>query len=233
MDLQRLPGNSRTLPKPRQDVSGHCGRTVEVAFTTSTDLASRTVTLTNPKLVKTQFPTLDTGEAVNVEDRIKAALDNLGEKRVPLDTLLISLRQDVDKPAEVPLKNEPPAIFTSQRAAGLLVFDGEPIMTPVAGTPLSYVCSRRRMRAARPGRRIPHPGIRIGSPTRFGSTGRPKETSRVRPSGPMRRHRQPEPRARAISPEKRNAARCCVEADRAAKVGANWRATAVHARWAW
>src|SRR5689334_3527430 len=38
--------------------------TVEVAFATRTDMAAREVTLTDPKLVASHFPSLDTGQAV-------------------------------------------------------------------------------------------------------------------------------------------------------------------------
>ena len=111
--------------------------TIEVAFGSATDLATRLVTLTDPKLASTQFPTIDTNQAVRFEDAIKAALGKLGVKQVPLDTVLLSLRQQTDAPPAVPLKNDPPAIFYSDRPASLVVFNGEPVLAPVAATSLS------------------------------------------------------------------------------------------------
>jgi hypothetical protein len=46
--------------------------TIQVAFDTQTNLDTRYVTLTNPKLVSTQFPTLDTNRAVQFANAITA-----------------------------------------------------------------------------------------------------------------------------------------------------------------
>src|SRR5262249_44234281 len=85
--------------------------TIDVSFSTSTDLATRWVTLYNGRLEATRFPSLPTDKAVAAEGRIRAALEALGDKRVPLDTLLLSLRQQAEKPPEVTVNNEPPVIF--------------------------------------------------------------------------------------------------------------------------
>ena len=111
--------------------------TIEVAFASQADLGTRLVTLTDPRLTSTQFPTIDTNQAVRFEAAIKAALGELGVKQVPLDTVLLSLRQQTDAPPAVPLKNDPPAIFYSDRPASLVVFNGEPVLAPVAATSLS------------------------------------------------------------------------------------------------
>lgn len=113
--------------------------TIDVAFTSDTDLATRMVTLTDPKLLVSHFPTLATADAAQMEARIKTALANVGVKRVPLDTVLLSLHDGTDRPSDVALKNEPPKIFYSDRAASLLVFDGEPVLAPVTGTTLQFV----------------------------------------------------------------------------------------------
>ena len=112
--------------------------TVDVAFTTSTDLASRTVALSAPRLVATRFPTLESTQTVTLEDRIKGTLAGLGTKTVPLDMVLASLRDSREKPPEAAVKNDPPAIFVSARRASLVVFDGEPVLAPIAGTSLSF-----------------------------------------------------------------------------------------------
>ncbi|WP_300453160.1 hypothetical protein [Accumulibacter sp.] len=36
------------------------------------------------------------------------------------------------------MQDEAPRLFVSQRAASLLIFDGVPVLAPVAGTSLSY-----------------------------------------------------------------------------------------------
>ncbi len=58
----------------------------------------------------------------------------MGAKRVPLATLVMSLRKQAERPPEVALDNSPPRIFASARPASLVVFDGEPVLAPIAGT---------------------------------------------------------------------------------------------------
>jgi hypothetical protein len=108
--------------------------TMQVAFDTRTDLDTRSVTLSNPKLVSTRFPTLDTNRAVQFANAITAELGHVGNKQVPLDSILLSLRRETGAPPAPPLKNDPPAIFRSERPASLVVFDGEPVLSPVADT---------------------------------------------------------------------------------------------------
>jgi len=112
--------------------------TIDVAFATSADLASRTVALTNARLLSIHFPMLEADREALVAAKIKSVLDSMGVKRVPLDTLLISLRGHIEKSADVALNNDPPAIFVSERPASLVVFDGEPVLSPIAGTRLSF-----------------------------------------------------------------------------------------------
>jgi len=60
--------------------------TVEVTAQTSADFATRTVALSDIRLVSSRFPALDTNEAARLESRIRAAMPDLAFKRVPLDT---------------------------------------------------------------------------------------------------------------------------------------------------
>ena len=112
--------------------------TIEVSFATETSLEDRTVTLTEPKLVSSRFPALNAAQAAEVDGRINAALAAMPVKRVPLATLVVSLRQNTEKPTEFALDNAPPRIFVSPQPASLVVFDGEPVLAPIAGTTLSF-----------------------------------------------------------------------------------------------
>ncbi|MEO8346850.1 MAG: hypothetical protein ABI607_14255, partial [Betaproteobacteria bacterium] len=111
---------------------------IEVAFTTQTELAERSVMLSEPRLVSSRFPSLDAAKVAQFDERIRASLASLGVKRVPLAAVVMSLRQQTEKPAEVALDNSPPRIFVSARPASLLVFDGEPVLAPITGTTLSF-----------------------------------------------------------------------------------------------
>ncbi len=111
--------------------------TIDVSFATDTDMATRTVALSQPRLVATRFPSADTAQAAQFEERIRAAVAALPGKRVPLDAIVLSDGARPAAPAaEVALDNSPPRIFVSQRPASLVVFDGEPVTAPVSGTTL-------------------------------------------------------------------------------------------------
>ena len=112
---------------------------VEVAFDTQTELAERTVILTAPRLVSAKFPSADAAQGAQIEERIREVLATMAVKRVPLASVVASLLQQSAKPAEVALDNTPPRIFASARPASLVVFDGEPVKAPIAGTTLSFV----------------------------------------------------------------------------------------------
>ena len=136
-ERQKLETRAAMAVTPTGAKSASYG-TVDVSFATSTDLASRTVTLSQPQLVATHFPTLGPEQTAAIEERVRTTLAGLSSKTVPLDMVVASLRDSGEKPPSVPLKNDPPAIFVSARPASLIVFDGEPVLAPIAGTPLSF-----------------------------------------------------------------------------------------------
>ncbi|MEO8738460.1 MAG: hypothetical protein ABI537_02010 [Casimicrobiaceae bacterium] len=111
---------------------------IEVAFLTSADLDARTVELTHARLISAHFPSLDGDRAAELQQKIKSALDSMGTKSVALDAILAGMRLQSERPPEVALRNEPPVIFVSGRAASLVVFDGDPILAPINGTRLSF-----------------------------------------------------------------------------------------------
>jgi hypothetical protein len=111
---------------------------IDVAFDTETVLSERTVFLSNGRLVAARFPSADPAQAARFEQRIGAVLASMGVKRVPLATLVLSLARQAEQPAAVALDNTPPRIFASARPASLVVFDGEPVLAPIAGTSLSF-----------------------------------------------------------------------------------------------
>lgn len=113
--------------------------TVEVSFTTSVDLPERTVILTEPRLVSSNFPTLDAARNAEIAGRIREVLTGLGVKRVPVAMVTASLAAQSAKPPAVAVENAPPRIFASARPASLVVFDGEPVLAPIAGTSLESV----------------------------------------------------------------------------------------------
>ena len=111
--------------------------TVDISAATRADLARRLVTLSDIQVTATHFPSLDGEQAGEVDARIKQAASRLEAREVPLDNLLLALR---DAPAEtkpVETDNTPPVIFRSEYPARLVVFDGDPVLAPIAGSKLS------------------------------------------------------------------------------------------------
>src|SRR5262249_1638960 len=111
--------------------------TLEFNVATTVDLASRTVVLSDPKLVTSRFPSLDTQQAGRLDTAIRAALPGIHPRTVPLDSILLSLKRTEDvKPVAV--NNDPPQIFHSERPASLVVFGGDPVLAPIGSTGLSF-----------------------------------------------------------------------------------------------
>ncbi len=106
--------------------------TVELSLITSADDAGGLVQLSDPVLLSSRFPALDTGAAAALDAKLRAALPQMQLRPVPLASVLLSLKQ-LPAPA-VALDNDPPVIFASSRPASLVVFDGEPVLAPVGKT---------------------------------------------------------------------------------------------------
>lgn len=122
-----------TLPGDAAPVLG----TTEISFSTQTDAATGQVFLSNPQLITSHFPTLNTDRAARIEARIRQVLPDRPLRPVPLQSVLLSLRQQTT-PERPAVSNDPPAIFYSTKPASLVVFDGEPVLAPVGKTGLSY-----------------------------------------------------------------------------------------------
>ena len=110
--------------------------TVEISLATSTDEATGIVHLSDPKLLSTHFPSLDTAAAAALEAKIADALPDMQTRQVPLAAVLLSLRQSPVKSVEP--QNDPPRIFYADHPASLVVFDGEPVTVPAGKSGLSY-----------------------------------------------------------------------------------------------
>ena len=111
--------------------------TTEMSFSTRTDAATNEVILSDPQLLASHFPALDTARAARIEAQIKLALPTIQPRPVPLQSILLSLKQQ-SKPDDAALNNDPPPIFYSDKPASLVVFDGEPVLAPVDKTDLSF-----------------------------------------------------------------------------------------------
>ncbi len=135
-DHANLTARAAIAITPKGEMTPVLG-TIDVTFTTATDAATGMVALSDPRLTASHFPALDTNAASALEDRIKARLPRMALQPVPLQAVLLSLKE---KPPsqEVAVQNDPPAIFHSEKPASLVVFDGDPVLAPIAATGLSF-----------------------------------------------------------------------------------------------
>ncbi len=111
--------------------------TIEVTMKTRTDAATEIVSLSDPTLIATHFPSLDTTQAMQLEGKLRHALPQMQVLQVPLSGILLGLKQ-TSHPASAELSNAPPEVFYRDKPASLVVFDGEPVLAPVGRTGLHF-----------------------------------------------------------------------------------------------
>jgi hypothetical protein len=112
--------------------------TVDVSATTSTDFSGRWVTFSDVSVLGTHFPMLDTDQAAKLQTKIVAVVAKMGGRRMPLDTVLLALNETPVETQPVATQDTPPVIFHSNSPAVLLVTDGQPVMTPLKNTGLTF-----------------------------------------------------------------------------------------------
>ena len=110
--------------------------TIEFSGTTQVGTTNDVVYFSQPTLLSSNFPSLDTSQAYQLQSRISAYLATMPAKEIPLNTVLLSLNEQPAPAA--PVNNTPPIIYYSAQRASLVVFDGEPVMTTLASTGLKY-----------------------------------------------------------------------------------------------
>src|SRR6266699_6821534 len=119
-------------PKSGKTVVG----VVQMKGNTNLDNVAKAVTITNPQVTGTYFPSLD--------NATKEKMDQLFKTFVP-STFSISLHNLIastpkkEAPAGVQLNNEPPKIFVGFQPSILLSVNGEPVLSEVPNTNLKFV----------------------------------------------------------------------------------------------
>src|SRR6266496_690805 len=119
-------------PKSGKTVVG----VVEMKGNTNIDNVAKAVTITNPQVTGTYFPSLD--------NATKEKMDQLFKTFVP-QTFSMSLHSLIastpkkEVPAGAQLNNDPPKIFVSYRPSILLSVNGEPVLSEVPNTNLKFV----------------------------------------------------------------------------------------------
>jgi hypothetical protein len=123
-----------TLPGAAAPVYG----TLTFTSLASADVPSGMVSLVNPKVNSTAWPTAAPGDATPLDAFLKANLHLEGKPLLPLAMVIASVPK-ADRPkSAVPVRTNPPVIYVSQSPAVLVVFDGKPAFSPIPGTSLTY-----------------------------------------------------------------------------------------------
>jgi hypothetical protein len=103
---------------------------------TEIDNDNKIVSLTDLKIVSTNFPSLDPQSAAKMAQLVQTFLPP--SVQISMFRLIASVPENKTA-SQVPLKNDPPQIFVSYRPAILLEVDGQPVRTPIENTKLEYV----------------------------------------------------------------------------------------------
>jgi hypothetical protein len=111
---------------------------VSVQAQTDVSVDDRTVLLHDPQITKTDFPSLDATTAAQMDQLVRTFLPSTASVLVSLDRLIAAANKPV-APATVEVRNEPPAIFVSNRPAMLLQIDGEPVLADIKDTKMQFV----------------------------------------------------------------------------------------------
>ena len=122
-----------TLPGATAAVYG----TIAFSSLASADVPAGIVSLVNPTLAATAWPSASPADATSLDAFLKANLHLAKKPLLALAMVLASL-PDAARPHTVPLRTNPPVIYVSQTPTVLIVFDGKPVFEPIAGTALTY-----------------------------------------------------------------------------------------------
>jgi hypothetical protein len=106
---------------------------------TQADMDARVVVIKGIDVVTTRFPSLDSASLKPMDKLFRQLFPTAG-MTVSLDRVVASAEKGKVSGKPVPVRTEPPPIFTSERSAILLFVDGKPVEVPVdSASSLSFV----------------------------------------------------------------------------------------------
>lgn len=109
---------------------------VEMQGHTAIDDSSKTVLISDLKVLGTHFPSLDAATAAQMGERLKTFVP-------PVVTIslfrLVAVSQKPESSPAVPVQNDPPAIVVSYRPAVLVSVEGQPELVAIPKTKMKFV----------------------------------------------------------------------------------------------
>src|SRR6266487_4049393 len=121
-------------PKTGKTVVG----VVEMKGNTNIDNVAKLVTITNPEITGTYFPSLDNATKEKMDQVFKTFVPSTFS--VSLHSLIASTPKK-EAPTGAQLNNDPPKIFVGYRPSILLSVNGEPVLSEVPNTNLKFVAN--------------------------------------------------------------------------------------------
>lgn len=111
---------------------------VNVQGKTDVNVDARTVLLSNPVITGTHFPSLDATTTAQMDQLVRTFLPPNFSAVISLDRLIASITKSESGPT-VSVRNDPPAIFVSNRPAILVQVDGEPVLADIKDTKMQFI----------------------------------------------------------------------------------------------
>jgi hypothetical protein len=111
---------------------------VNIHADTDVNVDARTVLLSNPTITDTHFPSLDAPTADRMDQLVRTFLPPNSSVVISLDRLVASLEKTQSAPT-VTVRNDPPAIFVSNKPAMLVQVDGEPVLADLKDTKMQFI----------------------------------------------------------------------------------------------
>jgi len=105
---------------------------------TDVNVDARTVVMSNPVIAETHFPSLDASTAAQMDQLVRTFLPLNASVVISLDRLVATMSKS-QPAATVPVRNDPPAIFVSNRPAILAQTDGPPITAEIKDTNMQFI----------------------------------------------------------------------------------------------
>ena len=111
---------------------------VAVHALTNVNVDDHTVLISDFVITDTHFPSLDPGAAANMGELVKSFLPPGTAVTISLDRLVATVKKS-ETAVTVPVRNDPPQIFVSNRPAILVQVDGQPVLGQIKDTKLKFV----------------------------------------------------------------------------------------------
>ncbi|HUO59841.1 MAG TPA: hypothetical protein VMU24_04175 [Candidatus Acidoferrales bacterium] len=106
---------------------------------TTPNVDAHTVLLSKMEITKTYFPSQDPETAAHLDHLVRSFLPPDKTLTISLDRLVASVNKEKQKPAAVPVKNDPPPIYVSEGPAILLIVEEKPVKSAIKDTKLETV----------------------------------------------------------------------------------------------